>query len=123
MCIKQAEANTWMLCYFSNQMCEIELQVGHLLHWLPDCLHIHSFNFLFLLGRIASSELYNLTRHSLQLQPYSATALFVNGPAMCELVHCPGCGELISESLPVSECFTCLSYVNVIAITYCLFWN
>ncbi|PNP40223.1 hypothetical protein TGAMA5MH_07878 [Trichoderma gamsii] len=28
---------------------------------------------------------------------------------MCELVHCPGCGELISESLPVSECLTCLS--------------
>ncbi|KAH0497212.1 hypothetical protein TgHK011_004537 [Trichoderma gracile] len=28
---------------------------------------------------------------------------------MCELVHCPGCGELISESLPISECLTCLS--------------
>lgn len=30
---------------------------------------------------------------------------------MRELIHCPGCGELISESLPVSECLTCLSWV------------
>ncbi|KAL7938314.1 hypothetical protein V8C35DRAFT_148447 [Trichoderma chlorosporum] len=79
MCIKQAEANACMLWLFRQPSVR-----GH----NPSLVRSSPW---------------------LALTIQSCCALPQRVPTMCELVHCPGCGELISESLPVSECFTCSS--------------